>query len=455
MSTDIAAKTQLLGPQFRFWIIPKRMSRVSWETLANTWITWALNVVVFTLMYNIGPVISASYGLDAAQWGWIVAGALMVRVVCDLPFSILSDKLGNGWRRKNVWVPIMGLYSVLGALIAVPGLTHSLLGFCLLLIGVALGTTASEAIGVTATAEWWPREHAGFAVGLHHTGYPVGALIGGWWATWLLNSFGESSWRLTYLAALATIPFAIWYFFLSNPRNYDKVVQHAHRRGLTWAASTTEEKITFASCFNALKSKEVVIIVTCGFLFQGLLNVYNSSYSQYLNHIGGFSGATVASLSVVWAFTGAFFQFFWPTLSDQIGRKWLLIGAGVCQALAFALLPFATSIAGSIAVQLLYGVTLNAVYPLMFSTCSDISDRHRGSVMGLMFASMWLGGVCGTLFVSYMINIFGGWNSASGYVLAYRISIVLALIIVPLRWGMRETNPRKAESRQAVIDSAR
>ena len=69
------------------------------------------------------------------------------------------------------------------------------------------------------------------------------------------------------------------------------------------------------------------------------------------------------------------FQFLLPTLSDRIGRKWLIIGAAVIQAVAFAILPVATSLAGVIMVQLLYGTMLNAVYPLMFATTADAAPR--------------------------------------------------------------------------------
>ncbi len=68
------------------------------------------------------------------------------------------------------------------ALSLFPGLkqiSHGLTAFVLLRVGVNLGAGWGEPVGVSNTAEWWPKEKRGFALGVHHTGYPIGALLSG------------------------------------------------------------------------------------------------------------------------------------------------------------------------------------------------------------------------------------------------------------------------------------
>src|SRR5690606_18043880 len=160
-------KNALKTPEFtagirrKVTLIPRPVPGKSWLTLANTWFTWALNVMTFTMVYNLGAVIIDEFNLTPAAWGLVIGGYLSVRVVLDLPLTMLSDRLGSGSRRRLVWFPVMIAYAIIAALIAVPQLSNSLLGFFILLIGIAAGTTASEAIGVVATSEWWPKEYRG------------------------------------------------------------------------------------------------------------------------------------------------------------------------------------------------------------------------------------------------------------------------------------------------------
>ena len=423
-------------------LIPRGVSRYSWLTLLNTWLTWGLNVVTFTMVYSLGPVIIQQFKLSSATWGFIVAGYLGIRVLFDLPTTILSDRIGPGFKRKYVWFPLMMLYAIGGALIAIPALSGSLLGFCLLLIGVAVGTTASEALGVVATSEWWPREHRGFAVGLHHTGYPIGALVGGVVASGVLLVFGNDGWRLVYLASLATVPFAIWYWYLATKKNQDAVEQHDIEAGLTPSVTEDRERVTLRSCFEAMKSREVLILAACGFLFQAMQNVFTTSYPEYLKFVGGFSYAAVASISVVWAITGAFFQFLWPTISDRIGRKWFIVGAGAIQALVFLLLPISTSLIGVILIQLLYGVTLNAVFPLLFSSTADVGGKRTASALGVVFTSIWLGAVAGTLLAGEVLQAGGGFTNAGSYRVVYLIMVGFSALVIVLRLFAKETHPR-------------
>ncbi|MGC8107707.1 MFS transporter, partial [Salmonella enterica] len=80
-------------------------------------------------------------------------------------------------------------------------LSGSLAGFVALRVGVNLGAGWGEPVGVSNTAEWWPVERRGFALGAHHTGYPVGAMLSGLVAGFVLYAFGEENWRYVFFVA--------------------------------------------------------------------------------------------------------------------------------------------------------------------------------------------------------------------------------------------------------------
>lgn len=432
-------------------LIPRGASRYSWLTLLNTWVTWALNVVTFAMVYVVGSAVIQEFHLSPATWGWFIAGYLGLRFILDVPLNVWSDRLGSGWKRKYLWFPIMLEYSIVGALIAIPSLSSSVWSYFVLLLAVALGTSASEAIGVTATAEWWSKEERGFAVGLHHTGYPVGALIGGIFASFILNHYGPEQWRLVYLSALATIPFAIWYWYLSTSSHIEEVYRNIDARCLTRPSVTGYGvNASWRGWAQVLRIREVWISAVCLFLFQAIYNLFITSYPEYLTFAHGYSYAAVASLSVVWAITGAFFQFLWPTISDRKGRKWIIVGAGFWQAVIMLLLPVSTSLFMVVLVQLLYGMTVNAVFPTLFSTAADVAPSDRtGAVLGINFAATWLGAAIGSIVSGQVLQLLGGFQSAGAYHALFYIMVALSAITGIVRLFGKETNPPRRRQRPA------
>ncbi|MBM7599472.1 MFS family permease [Virgibacillus halotolerans] len=431
-----------------FGVIPKGASRYSWLTLLNTWLTWALNGVVFAMVYLIGAPVIEEFNLSPAIWGWVIFGYLGIRVIVDIPLNMLSDRLGSGWKRKYLWFPIMIQYSIIGTLIAFPSISDSLWSFIILLLAVSLGTSASESIGVTATAEWWAKEERGFAVGLHHTGYPIGALVGGFFASFILNHFGPESWRLVYFSALATLPFAIWYWYLSSSKNAEEVYKNIDKRNLTRpVVLETGHKHSWSDFVSVLKIREVVITAVCLFLFQAVYNMFLVTYSQYLIYVKNFAYSEGALLTVVSAITGAFFQFVVPSISDRIGRKWIIVGIAVWQAAILSLLPIASSFFTIALVQLLFGFSLFSAFSTLLATAADTAPNNKtGAVMGFAFAMTWLGAASGSLLSGYVLELFGGFHSATAYHIIFYIMVALCIFAGVLRMFGRETIPRKYDA---------
>jgi sugar phosphate permease len=136
--------------------------------------------------------------------------------------------------RKYRPLPIVIAYTLFTFLTGLNFLTGSLgVLVALQVMSHAFGG-AGEAIEVTSLSEWWSKERRGFALGLHHTGYPWGTLIGGLAISALLNAYGPENWRLAFL--LFPVPMIIIfsvYWWFSTKKRYESFVEHAQAVGET------------------------------------------------------------------------------------------------------------------------------------------------------------------------------------------------------------------------------
>ncbi len=73
---------------------------------------------------------------------------------------------------------------------------------------------------------------------MHHTGYPIGALLSGVVASPVLATFGEGSWRYCFLLALlVAIPLMIFWAKYSTADRINTLYQHIDSQGLTRPAT--------------------------------------------------------------------------------------------------------------------------------------------------------------------------------------------------------------------------
>ena len=90
---------------------------------------------------------------------------MVALAVLDIPGSIWSDRYGSGWKRARFQVPLVLGYTALSFISGIKAISHGLTTFVLLRVGVNLGAGWGEPVGVSNTAEWWPKEKRGFALG--------------------------------------------------------------------------------------------------------------------------------------------------------------------------------------------------------------------------------------------------------------------------------------------------
>lgn len=291
--------------------------RFSWVSLLVCWLIWVLNAYDREMILRLGPVISKEFSLSPEQWGNVVALIMVALAVLDIPGSIWSDRYGSGWKRARFQVPLVLGYTALSFISGIKAISHGLTAFVLLRVGVNLGAGWGEPVGVSNTAEWWPKEKRGFALGVHHTGYPIGALLSGVVASLVLSAFGEGSWRYCFLLALiVAIPLMIFWAKYSTADRINTLYQHIDSQGMTRPATQESSHVAkgegMKTFLRTLRNRNISLTAGNTLLTQIVYMGINVVLPPYLYHVSGLSLAASAGLSIIFTLTGTLGQIIWP-----------------------------------------------------------------------------------------------------------------------------------------------
>ncbi|SER48027.1 Major Facilitator Superfamily protein, partial [Pseudomonas cuatrocienegasensis] len=160
----------------------------SWGAMILLWLVYAMDANSRQMFFMVLPSITSEFKTSPELTGLLAAIITVATSLIAVPCMIWADKGGQGWMRKYRHLPIVIAYTLFTFLTGLNILTASLgMLVALQIISHAFGG-AGEAIEVTSVSEWWSKERRGFALGLHHTGYPWGTLIGGLAISALLNA---------------------------------------------------------------------------------------------------------------------------------------------------------------------------------------------------------------------------------------------------------------------------
>jgi MFS family permease len=415
------------------------VSRASWIILALTWALWAMDAIDREIMFRLQPAIVQSYGLTPSVWGSLMSIFFLAYALLALPAGILADRIGRGWRRKISQVWYMVIFTVVSMLIGISSFSAHLWQFALwrtIGLGAAGG---AEVTNVAQCSEFWPREYRGFALGLHHTGYPIGALLGGLACAGLLEVYGPARWRLVFLIVpLFGLILAGLIWAYSNPSTFAEVNEFARAHGLT---APEDEAVAAQPAFReqlhevraTLANRNVLVTVICAALINFAQALGLWFLASYTVLIMGSSDAAGAVVGVVPYITGWLGQLVWGIVSDRIGRRWTLVLLSLWYALSTALLLSVSGMASLWIVLLFWGGALNAVYPVYYAMMADHAPKATGAAMGLLLMLVFFGSVPATWAGGVLIQTLGGWHKASGYIAGFMVATLAALIAALLQ----------------------
>ncbi|TCL03390.1 MFS transporter [Sodalis ligni] len=419
--------------------LPRRIHKYSWVSLLVCWLIWILNAYDREVILRLGPTISKEFSLSPEQWGVLVTIVMTSLAILDIPGAVWSDRYGSGWKRARFQVPLVLIYNAISFISGIKMFSQNLISFVLLRVGVNLGAGWGEPVGVSNTAEWWPKENRGFALGVHHTGYPIGALLSGVVASLILTWFGEGNWRYCFLIPLIlAIPLMWFWARYSTAQRIDTLYEYIEQQGLTKPAIHSSNQVKSGegvkTFVRTLSNRNISLTAGNTLLTQIVYMGINVVLPPYLYHIAGMSLAASAGMSIIFTLTGTFGQIVWPWLSDLLGRKLTLIICGVWMSIGIALFYYATNMPRLVAIQLLFGLVSNAVWPIYYAMASDSAEESATSTAnGIITTAMFIGGGSAPVLMGWLISLGGGWEIKTGYVYSFFAMAACALAGVLLQ----------------------
>ena len=425
--------SQLAEKKGKIRFLP-RAHTISWLMLLVTTLAILMNSIDRLILPTLMPAIIKEFDLTTVQAGWLNSLSFVGTFIGALVLGFISDYIGSGYKRARSWLIAVVIEIAAGVATAFCS-TYNM--FMALRVFMGLGTGGSEPINVALIGEWWQKENRGFAIGVHHTGFPLGQFIGPVLIGLVIAL--TSSWRDAFLfIPLLGIPIIIIQMFIATKKNQEKVYNWIDDHGMTPAEIiTTEKPLTFIEtlreglkCLANRNCLSAIILIFC-FIWaeMGIATFLTLQLTQEV----GLDLATAAIISGASGITGWLGQIFWGGFSDVKGRKYCLAIIVVGWVVATVGCNFITSVTSGWLILIFWGLFRNSPFPVVYALLIDSAPKTAASSMGLM-----IGIAVGS--AVFLVAPFAGWIITDfGFTTHYIIiAAIMLLSFIPLSM-VRET----------------
>jgi NNP family nitrate/nitrite transporter-like MFS transporter len=285
-----------------------------WPTLFASFLYFDFCFAIWVLNGAMAPFISESFGLNAAQKGFMVSVPILAGALMRFPLGVLSQYIG----RKNAAMVEMAL--IVAALAFGFFFVHDYDG--VIAMGVLLGIAgASFGVALSLGSGWYPPKYKGLAMGIAGAGNS-GTVLAVLFAPPLAQQFG---WQTVYGFAAATmvLPMAVMWFMAKEPPDREHQTLREH-------VACLFEKDGWAFSF--------IYIVTFGG-FIGLA----SFLPIYFHDQFGVTKVQAGQLTMLATLMGSAVRVIGGYISDRVGGINTLTGVLVLVAITLTACGFAAS----------------------------------------------------------------------------------------------------------------
>src|SRR5213075_2591920 len=297
----------------------KSLNRVQRNTFAACFLGWTLDALDFFLLTFVFSSVGKEFGRSIEQVTFAITLTLMMRPVGAFIFGWLGDRFG---RRIPLMIDIV-FYSVLELLTAfAPNFATFL--FLRALFGIGMG--GEWGLGASLTMESLPTETRGLFSGILQQGYAVGYLLAAL-VYWIV--FPHFGWRGLFIAG-ALPAFLVIYIRARVPESP------------VWQRARAQQKprlkmSTFVRQHGALFIYAALLMTAFNYMSHGTQDLY----ATFLEKQRGFGVNAKSMISIVYA-TGAICGgAVMGYLSQNWGRRRVIILAAICGMLLIPLWIFA------------------------------------------------------------------------------------------------------------------
>lgn len=406
---------------------------ISWWMLLITTLAILVTSIDRVILSRVLPAIIDEFGISTFTSGLIVALNFLGIAIGAIVLGALGDSLGRGPRRAWTW----GIAVVLTIVAAVgTAFSRTVGGLAFWRVFMGAGTGGMEPVNVAMIAEWWQKEDRGFAVGTHHTGFPIGQFVG---PLLIGLTLAAATWREAFLLIpLIAVPIVILQIIVARRRNLAQVNEWIRENDMT--PSVEEREISeglrqspITTLRTALSNRNVRLAIAMAFCFLFAEFGVDSFITLYLTREVGIPLATAVVVSGASGITGWIGQIGWSTLSDTTGRKFSLYILAVGWTVAVLALISIGGLASAWIILLFWGLFRNAPFPVVYSLLIDSVPNAASSGMGLMIGiALGVAAAIAATAAGFIIQTFG---FTANYVF---LAIPCLLALIPI-YLMRET----------------
>lgn len=359
------------------------------------------------------PLYARELGADPQTLGLVMGASTLTGVLLKLPAGALSDAMG----RRTVLLVAAGLFALtpfaypwtagLGALIAIRFLHGSATAL--------FSPTASAALSDLA-----PAGERGRWLGTYSAIQGSGQAAGPMLAGWLLGIVGYG-WTFMTAGIFGSIA---WFMLLRAPsRGEPRRVAWREMRDAVVAVAR-DHRVILTSLAQAGQ-----------FMLHGIVAAFLPVYA--VEQIG-LSPAQAGILFGAQMITTILSRPVFGRLSDQLGRRRMIVTGITLSAIAVALYAQATGFLVAVLLSMIYGAGLAITTSSTAALITDLSDRKRyGAAHGLFGTIFDVGDALGP--------IAGGFVAANvGYAALFRTAAGVALLVAVVfavssrRWMIRD-----------------
>lgn len=415
---------------------------ISWWMLLVTTLAILMNSIDRIILPTLLPAIMDEFKLTEVEAGWLNSLAGIGIFLGAMVFGFISDYMGTGYRRCYSWTLAVAVEIVAGVATA---FTRGLGMFQALRVFMGLGSGGSEPLNVALIGEWWQKENRGFAIGVHHTGFPFGQFVG---PVLIGAIIGVATWKDAFLfIPLLGVPIIIIQLLIGTKKNQAKVYAWIKEHGKTpplteeelHARHVPDLKATFAEMVATIKgNRNVLMTILMFFLFIWAEMGISIFMTTHLTREVGMSLEEAAIISGASGLTGWLGQILWGGYSDIKGRKFVLCVIMVGWIIAAIACNFITSVATGWIILVAWGIFRNSPYPVMYALLIDSAPKAAASSMGLMIGFS----VGGAMF---LVPPFAGWIIQNFGFTAHYMAITASLFLccIPLFLVNESLNTQK------------
>jgi len=401
------------------------------------WIIVGVSFVLLALTYG-ATVYSFSVFFVALlkEFGWnrsITGGAFSVFLILH---GVAGPFIGSMVDRFGPRKVFMLGALLLGTGLALCSLIHRWWEFYIFFsVVTALGVSFLGFVPNATMIQQCFREKRGYAMGVISSGIGFGMFICVPLIQYLINQVG---WRMTYRIIAVFIPLITFSMMITFLRKFPRTIASDDAKGENTYTFIKDSSIVdkeWASrrwtVRQAARTKQFWLLWLA--LFLSNFTIYSILTHQVAFFIDqGLSALNASYIAGIIGIVSIVGKIVWGGLSDKIGREVTYLAGTVCSVCGMILLMAFTVVPNTYIPYLFaifFGLGYAAVTALSPLVTADFFEGQAyGSIFGVLFMSINLGGACGVWFTGFL------YDQTRSYVPAFTILIACTLCALVNIW---------------------